>query len=66
MPTNVRIEHADGTSTLCAIIYLGMVNGTHEWEAAAPCEILPTDQLVMDMLPAKTGVRMTIEREGTG
>lgn len=61
-PRNVRVEHADGTSTLCVVIYTGIVDGMHEWEATAPCEFGATDRLVMDMIPPRTGLRMTVAR----
>lgn len=61
-PTNVRVERADGTVDPLELIYAGIEDNTHIWEAVLTVLALrPGDHLAMDRIPANTAIRVSTQ-----
>lgn len=62
-PRNVRLQHADGTSTPLECVYEGFRGDMHVWRAVPPAApIRIGDHLELDELPPHTQVSLTMQR----
>jgi len=59
-PRNVRAIAPDGTVTPLELVYRGLDDGIHVWEATAPVALVPGSHIAADTLPARTEVRVRL------
>lgn len=64
-PRNVRIQHRDGTTTPCELVYLGEdEEGVHQWEAVTPVRVKHGDRVRADQIPGRTAITVKVRAKG--